>query len=336
MLELNMMNMSSSCCGALCRTTRRRTTLVPGSIKIPVPFGYVFPNGALFLGVDHPRRGAGRARPHHRRRRGGLSTTPQYPLGRASSAKTPPAPTAPTPSALTRKGPLCPRYRILLATVLSGVPAPAVTPSRRCHRTPTGASRAGVPLGRRRCGCAPNTSPLPTSSTSCAPAAGSPPRSPTSPTTTSATPAAGTATAAHPTSWPDCVTRSTGCSTPSATPVPAWPPSSAAPATAPPASAVVTPASATVDGRHEYPPPHPRTGVHCQARVDARPAPPARRERRVRRVHPPRRARLRPAGEHRRHRGPGRPCRAFPACGPCRRRRGGRAAWVRLLLGRPS
>lgn len=26
--------------------------MVPGSIKIPVPFEYVFPNGALFLGVD--------------------------------------------------------------------------------------------------------------------------------------------------------------------------------------------------------------------------------------------------------------------------------------------
>jgi len=26
--------------------------VVPGSIKIPVPFEYVFPNGALFLGVD--------------------------------------------------------------------------------------------------------------------------------------------------------------------------------------------------------------------------------------------------------------------------------------------
>jgi len=26
--------------------------LVPGSIKIPVPFEYVFPSGALFLGVD--------------------------------------------------------------------------------------------------------------------------------------------------------------------------------------------------------------------------------------------------------------------------------------------
>ena len=26
--------------------------MVPNSIKIPVPFEYVFPNGALFLGVD--------------------------------------------------------------------------------------------------------------------------------------------------------------------------------------------------------------------------------------------------------------------------------------------
>ena len=26
--------------------------MIPGSIKIPVPFEYVFPNGALFLGVD--------------------------------------------------------------------------------------------------------------------------------------------------------------------------------------------------------------------------------------------------------------------------------------------
>jgi hypothetical protein len=28
------------------------TPVIPGSIKIPVPFEYVFPNGALLLGVD--------------------------------------------------------------------------------------------------------------------------------------------------------------------------------------------------------------------------------------------------------------------------------------------
>src|SRR5262245_10922678 len=26
--------------------------MVPGSVKVPMPFGYVFPHGALYLGVD--------------------------------------------------------------------------------------------------------------------------------------------------------------------------------------------------------------------------------------------------------------------------------------------
>jgi hypothetical protein len=32
--------------------TQEEEELVPNSIKIPVPFEYVFPNGALYLGVD--------------------------------------------------------------------------------------------------------------------------------------------------------------------------------------------------------------------------------------------------------------------------------------------
>src|SRR2546430_14673526 len=30
----------------------RRQGVIPSSVKIPMPFEYVFPNGALFLGVD--------------------------------------------------------------------------------------------------------------------------------------------------------------------------------------------------------------------------------------------------------------------------------------------
>src|SRR2546421_10924107 len=34
------------------RMQQRRQPVVPNSIKFPVPFEYVFPHGALFLGVD--------------------------------------------------------------------------------------------------------------------------------------------------------------------------------------------------------------------------------------------------------------------------------------------
>src|SRR5690606_27549883 len=37
------------------RKTEERSAMVPATIKVPVPFEYVFPHGALFLGVEPVR-----------------------------------------------------------------------------------------------------------------------------------------------------------------------------------------------------------------------------------------------------------------------------------------